>query len=107
MAKDSDLVMDADALRAEGREQAMADFKARDCARKSVRSIVGDVDIFAFDSAEDIYKFACKEAGMNLDEIVNFKDAFAGLQAGKAKLALDASPVSGSNEECFKNIRLA
>lgn len=107
MAKDSDLVMDADALRAEGREQAMADFKARDCARKSVRSIVGDVDIFAFDSAEDIYKFACKEAGMNLDEIVNFKDAFAGLQAGKAKLALDASPVSGSNEECFKNIRIA
>lgn len=107
MAKDSELVMDADALRAEGREQAMADFKARDCARKSVRSIVGDVDIFAFDSAEDIYKFACKEAGMNLDEIVSFKDAFAGLQAGKAKLALDASPVSGSNEECFKNIRLA
>ena len=107
MAKDSDLVMDADALRAEGREQAMADFKARDYARKSVRSIVGDVDIFAFDSAEDIYKFACKEAGMNLDEIVSFKDAFAGLQAGKTKLALDASPVSGSNEECFKNIRIA
>ena len=107
MAKDTALVMDADALRAEGREQAMADFKARDCARKSVRSIVGDVDIFAFDSAEDIYKFACKEAGMNLDEIVSFKDAFAGLQAGKMKLALDASPVSGSNEECFKNIRLA
>ena len=39
---------------------------------------------------------------------INFvKDAFAGLQAGKAKLALDASPVSGSNEDCFKNIRIA
>ena len=107
MAKDEALVMDADALRAEGRAEAMEDFKARDVARKSVRSIVGDVDIFAFDSADDIYKFACKEAGMNLDEIVSFKDAFAGLQAGKSKLALDASPVSGSNEECFKNIRLA
>ena len=107
MAKDEALVMDADALRAEGRAEAMEDFKARDMARKSVRSIVGDVDIFAFDSADDIYKFACKEAGMNLDEIVSFKDAFAGLQAGKSKLALDASPVSGSNEECFKNIRLA
>lgn len=108
MAKDSALVMDADALRAEGREQAIADFKCRDAARKSVRSIVGDVDIFAFDSAEDIYKFACKEAGMNCDEIANFKDAFAGLQAGKGKLAMDASPVSGSNEkECFKDIRLA
>lgn len=107
MAKDEALVMDADALRAEGRAEAMEDFKARDVARKSVRSIVGDVDIFAFDSADEIYKFACKEAGMNLDEIVSFKDAFAGLQAGKSKLALDASPVSGSNEECFKNIRLA
>ena len=107
MAKDSALVMDADALRAEGREQAIADFKCRDMARKSVRSIVGDVDIFAFDSAEEIYKFACKEAGMNCDEIANFKDAFAGLQAGKGKLAMDASPVSGSDVECFKDIRLA
>lgn len=108
MAKDSALVMDADALRAEGREQAMADFKCRDTARKAVKSIVGDVDIFAFDSAEEIYKFACKEAGMNLDEIASYKDAFAGLQAGKAGLAMDASPVSGSNDkECFKDIRLA
>lgn len=107
MAKDSALVMDADALRAEGREQAVADFKCRDAARKAVRSIVGDVDVFAFDSADEIYKFACKEAGMNLDEIANFKDAFAGLQAGKGKLAMDASPVSGSDVECFKDIRLA
>ena len=106
MAKDSALVMDADALRAEGRAEAMADYKAREAARKSVRSIVGDVDVFAFDSAEEIYKFACKEAGMNLDEIASYKDAFAGLQAGKAKLAMDASPVSGSNEECLKDIRL-
>ena len=108
MAKDSALVMDADALRAEGRAQAMEDYKAREVARKSVRSIVGDVDVFAFDSAEDIYKFACKEAGMNLNEIASYKDAFLGLQAGnKARLAMDASPISGSNEECLKNIRLA
>ena len=44
---------------------------------------------------------------MNCDEIANFKDAFAGLQAGKGKLAMDASPVSGSDVECFKDIRLA
>lgn len=106
MAKDSALVMDADALRAEGRAEAMADYKAREVARKAVRSIVGDVDVFAFDSADEIYKFACKEAGMNLDEIASYKDAFIGLQAGKAKLAMDASPVSGSNEECLKDIRL-
>ena len=108
MAKDSALVMDADALRAEGREQAMAEFKCRDVARKAVKGIVGDIDIFAFDSAEEIYKFACKEAGMNCEEIASYKDAFTGLQAGKAKLAMDASPVSGSNDkECFKDIRLA
>ena len=108
MAKDSALVMDADTLRAEGRKEAMEDYKAREVARKSVRSIVGDVDVFAFDSAEEIYKFACKEAGMNLNEIASYKDAFLGLQAGKkARLAMDASPISGSNEECLKNIRLA
>lgn len=107
MAKDSALVMDADAIRAEARQEAIEDFKGRDCARKAVRSIVGDVDIFAFDSAEDIYKFACGQAGMDLEGIANFKDAFIGLKAGKAKLAMDASPISGSNEECLKNIRLA
>lgn len=106
MAKDSALVMDADALRAEGRAQAMEDYKAREVARKAVRSIVGDVDVFAFDSADEIYKFACKEAGLNCEEIASYKDAFAGLQAGKARLAMDASPVSGSNEECLKDIRL-
>ena len=86
----------------------MADFKAREDARKAVRSIVGDVNVMAFDSADGIYKFACEKAGMDLTEIVSFKDAFRGLSASKKlKLAMDASPVSGSNEECsFKNIRI-
>lgn len=107
MAKDSALVMDADAIRAEGRAEALADYKAREIARKSVRSIVGDVDVFAFDSADEIYKFACEKAGMDLTDIASYKDAFRGLSARKGKLAMDASPISGSNEECFKDIRLA
>lgn len=107
MAKDSALAMDIDAIKAQVREEVMADFKAREDARKAVRSIVGDVNVMAFDSAEDIYKFACGKSGMDLDEIVSFKDAFKGLSAGKSKLALDASPVSGSNEECLKDIRIA
>lgn len=105
---DSQLAMDIDAIKAQVREEVMADFKARENARKAVRSIVGDVNVMAFDSAEEIYKFACEKAGMDLNEIVSFKDAFRGLSAAKgSKLALDASPISGSNEECFKGIRIA
>lgn len=107
MAKDEAMVMDADAIRAEAREEVIADFKARETARRAVRKMVGDVDVFAFDSAEDIYKFACGKAGMNLDEIASYKDAFCGLTAAKGKLALDASPISGSNVECLKDIRVA
>lgn len=107
MAKDSALAMDVDAIKAQVREEVMADFKAREEARKAVRGFVGDVNVMAFDSAEDIYKFACGKSGMDLNEIVSFKDAFKGLSAGKSKvLALDASPVSGSNEECLKDIRI-
>lgn len=107
---DNQIVMDIDAIKAQVREEVMADFKARETARKAVRSIVGDVNVMTFDSAEEIYKFACEKAGMDLNEIVSFKDAFRGLSAAKGmKLALDASPVSGSNEECLnlKNIRIA
>ena len=107
MAKDEDLVMDADAIRAEAKAEVIADFKARETARRAVRKMVGDVDVFAFDSAEEIYKFACEKAGMDLNEIASYKDAFCGLSAAKGKLALDASPISGSNVECFKDIRLA
>ena len=107
MAKDEALVMDADAIRAEAKAEVIADFKARETARRAVRKMVGDVDVFAFDSAEEIYKFACEKAGMDLNEIASYKDAFCGLSAAKGKLALDASPISGSNVECFKDIRLA
>ncbi|MBO7712493.1 MAG: DUF2213 domain-containing protein [Methanobrevibacter sp.] len=107
MAKDEALIMDADAIRAEAKAEVIADFKARETARRAVRKMVGDVDVFAFDSAEEIYKFACEKAGMDLNEIASYKDAFCGLSAAKGKLALDASPISGSNVECFKDIRLA
>ena len=107
MAKDSAMAMDIDAIKQAVREEMKADFNARECARKAVRSVVGDVNVMSFDSAEDIYKFACEKAGMDLNDIVSYKDAFKGLTAGRSKLALDASPKCGSNEECFKNIRIA
>lgn len=110
-AKDEAMVMDIDSIKAEareaGRQEAITDYKAREIARKAVRKVVGDVDVFAFDSAEEIYKFACEKSGLNLTDVASYKDVFRGLSARKSGLAMDASPVSGSNEECFKDIRLS
>ena len=107
MAKDEKLAMDIDAIKEQARQEVMADFKARETARKEVRSFVGDVNVMSFDSAEEIYKFACEKAGLNLSGIASYKDVFVGLSASKGKrLALDASPNSGSDEECFKGIRV-
>lgn len=105
--KPAEMAMDIDAIKEQVRQEVMNDFKAREEARKSVRSIVGDVNVFAFDSAEEIYKFACEKAGMDLDEIASYKSAFKGLCAAKGmrKMAMDASSV-GSNKECLENIRV-
>lgn len=111
MAKD-EMTFDIDSIKAQVREEVMQDFKARDEARKNVKSTLGDINVMAFDSCADIYKMACEKAGLNVSDIANYKDAFIGFTAGskanKAVLALDASPKSGSNvEECLrKNIRV-
>ena len=108
MAKD-EMTFDIDSIKAQVREEVMEDFKAREEARKSVKSTLGEINVMAFDSCEDIYKLACEKAGLNLDEIASYKDAFKGFSAGKALkggLALDATPKSSGNEECFKNIRV-
>lgn len=111
MAKD-EMTFDIDAIKARVRKEVMADFKARDEARKSVKGTLGEINVMAFDSCEDIYKMACEKAGLNVEEIANYKDAFIGFSAGskanKSTLALDAAPKSGSNvEECLrKNIRV-
>ena len=107
MAKD-EMTFDIDTIKAQVREEVIADFKAREEARKAVKSTVGDVNVMAFDSCEDIYKFACEKAGMNLNEIASYKDAFKGFSAGKSVkggLALDATPKSSGIEECLKDIR--
>lgn len=104
--KDSALTMDIDTIKAQVREEVIADFKAREEARKSVESIVGEINVMAFDSCSDIYKLACEKEGLPVNEIVSYKDALTGYLAGKSKLTMDASPVSGSNEECFKDIRV-
>lgn len=108
MAKD-EMTFDIDSIKAQVREEVMEDFKAREEARKSVKSTLGEINVMAFDSCEEIYKLACEKAGLNLNEIASYKDAFKGFSAGKALkggLALDATPKSSGNEECFKNIRV-
>lgn len=110
--KDEALTMDIDAIKAEaheaGKQEAIADFKARENARKEVRHILGDVNVFSFDSADEIYKLACEKGGLNCEDITSYKDAFKGLSLAKSKLVADASPAqSAGNEECFKNIRLS
>lgn len=108
MAKD-EMTFDVDSIKAKVREEVMADFKAREEARKSVKSTLGEINVMAFDSCEEIYKLACEKAGLNLNEIASYKDAFKGFSAGKAfkgGLAMDATPNSSGNEECFKNIRV-
>lgn len=109
MAKD-EMTFDIDAIKAEVREELMQDFRSREDARKSVRSIIGDINVMAFDSCSDIYKMACEKAGINVNEVANYKDAFTGFMVGnkanKSKLAMDATPKSSGNEECFKNIRI-
>ena len=55
---------------------------------------------------ETTFRKACEKAGLNVQEVVSYKDAFVGFMAGKSKLAMDATPVSSGNEECFKDIRV-
>lgn len=105
MAKD-EMTFDIDAIKEQVRQEVIEDFKAREEARKSVKSAVGDVNVMAFDSCEDIYKFACEHVGMNLNEIANYRDAFKGYMSFKGKLALDAAPKCGGIEECLKDIRV-
>ena len=105
MAKD-EMTFDIDAIKEQVRSEVMQDFKAREEARKCVKSVIGDVNVMAFDSCEEIYKLACEKAGMNLNEIASYKDAFAGFMSAKSRLALDATPISSGNEECLKDIRI-
>lgn len=109
MAKD-EMTFDIDSIKAQVRQEVIEDFKAREDARKSVKPVLGEINVMAFDSCDEIYKMACEKAGLNVEEIASYKDAFRGFSAGKANkagLALDATPKSSGNvEECFKDIRI-
>ncbi|MDC9591522.1 DUF2213 domain-containing protein [Xenorhabdus sp. XENO-10] len=57
------ITMDANTIRHQAVEQAKAHFRALNEAGQKVRSLVGEVDVMAFDSAEAIYAHALKNKG--------------------------------------------
>lgn len=66
--KEKAAAMDANTIRTKLREEITADFKAKSEAGRKVREIVGDVDVMAFDSANDIYAHALKQKGVNIKQ---------------------------------------
>ncbi|KLU14515.1 MULTISPECIES: DUF2213 domain-containing protein [Xenorhabdus] len=57
------MTMDANSIRQQAIEQTKVHFKALNEAGQKVRSLVGELDIMAFDSAEAIYAHALKNKG--------------------------------------------
>lgn len=58
--------MDANTIRTQALAESKAHFKSLNEAGGKVRGLVGEVDVMAFDSAEDIYGHALKQKGVNI-----------------------------------------
>lgn len=80
------------------------EFKQKSAAAEAVRSLIGNVDPMAFDSAEDIYGKALELSGYNLKEYS--KSAYRGMvevlkksKSAKAEMSYDAASVQGLLKE--------
>lgn len=78
----------------------MDEFKKKSAAAETVRSLIGNVDPMAFDSAEDIYGKALELNGYNLKEYS--KSAYRGMvevlkksKTAKSEMTYDAAAVQG------------
>lgn len=89
------------------------EFKQKSAAAETVRSLIGNVDPMAFDSAEDIYGKALELSGYNLKEYS--KSAYRGMvevlkksKSAKAEMSYDAASVQGLLKEFpeLANIKL-
>ncbi|HFQ6936206.1 TPA: DUF2213 domain-containing protein [Klebsiella variicola] len=58
--------MDANTIKHQARVEAQAHFRSLSEAGRAVRELVGELDVMAFDSAEDIYGHALKQKGVNI-----------------------------------------
>lgn len=95
--KEGELAMDANTIKLQARTEAQAHFRNLNEAGRKVRDLVGELDVMAFDSAEDIYGHALKAKGVKIGQYD--KSAYKGmvdmLAANKTSapaITLDSSP---------------
>lgn len=100
--KDDKPAMDENTIKA----SMIAHFKSLNEAANEVRPLIGDIDMMAFDSAEDIYG---KALSLNGYKIKNFdKSAYKGMVAvlkNTKAIAMDSSPKGKSIEEKFSGLK--
>lgn len=96
--KDGAPAMDANAIKLQARTEAQSHFRSLNEAGRKVRELIGEVDVMAFDSAEDIYGHALKQKGVKIGqyEKSSYKGMVDMLAANKPSLApaptFDAAP---------------
>jgi len=89
------VAMDAKAIK----DATMRHFRALNKAAEATRSVIGNVDAFAFDSADDIYGVALKKVGINPSKYS--KSAWRGMfeayraASSPVKPAMDSAPEKG------------
>ncbi len=94
--KESAPAMDANSIRL----SIMSEFKQKNEAAQSVRSLIGSVDPMAFDSAEDIYGKALELNGYNIKDYA--RSSYRGMievlkktKAEKSGMSFDSASVKG------------
>ncbi|WP_047680915.1 MULTISPECIES: DUF2213 domain-containing protein [Xenorhabdus] len=101
MDREPVITMDANTIRQQAIEQTKGHFRALNEAGQKVRSLVGELDIMAFDSAEAIYAHALKNKGYDPNKYD--KAAYKGMvdilaaqkpSAFTQNLVMDAAPSS-------------
>ncbi|MBC8947070.1 DUF2213 domain-containing protein [Xenorhabdus indica] len=101
MNREPVITMDANTIRQQAIEQTKGHFRALNEAGQKVRSLVGELDIMAFDSAEAIYAHALKNKGYDPNKYD--KAAYKGMvdilaaqkpSAFTQNLVMDAAPSS-------------
>lgn len=81
-----------DAMLAEAREQVKAHFMEMANAVEEVKSIVTIKDMFAFDSANDIYKKALEVSGIDTEGCTDYKGMVRVLKVRKPEMSMDSKP---------------
>jgi len=89
--------MDANTIKMQARTEAQAHFRKLNEAGRKVRDLIGEVDVMAFDSAEDIYGHALKQKGVKIAqyEKSSYKgmvDMLATNKPSNTPAVMDSSP---------------